>query len=413
MPKIKKILAKEILDSRGNPTIETTIFSKNNKATASVPSGASTGKKEAKELRDNGKRYQGKGVLKAIKNIEGPIAKRLIGRDSEEQEFIDEALIHLDGTENKTRLGANAILAVSMACLKLTAKENELPLFKQIMNTYKLKEARIPRPFFNIINGGKHAGNGLAIQEYMITPNAKKFSESLQKGTEIYHTLKNILEKKYGKQATNVGDEGGFAPTIKNIEIPLKEIQQASKKCGYEKETKYAIDAAATSFYKKPNYIINEETKTKEWLIKWYENMIKKYPLISIEDPLQEEDFKGFSEITKNIGSKVQIVGDDLLCTNLKLIKKAIEEKSCNTLLLKINQIGTITEAIRSAKLAEQNKWKIMVSHRSGETNENFIAHLAVALGCGEIKAGAPCRGERLAKYNELLRIEEDHKIKF
>ena len=412
MPKITKILAREILDSRGNPTVEATVITKNSKASASVPSGASTGKNEAIELRDKGTRYLGMGVLKAVRNVKGPIAKRLIGRDVGEQEFIDEALIHLDGTPNKSRLGANAILAVSMACARLGAKEENKPLFKYLMKSFKLKDAKMPRPFFNIINGGKHAGNDIAIQEYMISPKAKKFAEALRKGSEVYHVLKKRLAKKYGKQAVNVGDEGGFAPQIKCINAPLDEIMNAALEFTYANDIKLAIDAAATSFYTKSRYLVEGGFKTKKWLSKWYEDTAKAYPLISIEDPFSEEDFEGFAQLTKKIGKKVQIVGDDILCTNVKLIEKAIKEKSCNALLLKVNQIGTVTEAVRAAKLAMKNKWKVMVSHRSGETNDNFISHLAVALGCGQIKSGAPCRGERLAKYNELLRIEEEYKIK-
>ena len=412
MPKITKILAREILDSRGSPTVEATVFTKNNKASASVPSGASTGEHEAVELRDKGTRYLGKGVLKAVRNIKGPIAKRLIGRDILEQEFIDEAMIHLDGTPEKKRLGANATLAVSMACARLGAKEKDTPLFKHLTRTYKLRNTKMPRPFFNIINGGKHAGNDLAIQEYMISPKAKKFSEALRKGSEIYHALKEKLKRKYGKFAVNIGDEGGFAPPLKCIEAPLDEIMETALEFTYANDIKLAIDAAATSFYTKTRYLIEGGFKTKEWLKKWYIDTAKAYPLISIEDPFYEEDFEGFAELNKKIGKKVQIVGDDLLCTNIERINKAIEKKSCNTLLLKPNQIGTVTEAIRAAKLAMKNKWNVMVSHRSGETNDNFIAHLSVALGSGEIKSGAPCRGERLAKYNELLRIEEEYKVK-
>ncbi len=413
MALITKVKAIEILDSRGNPTIETTIYSENNSATASVPSGASTGKNEAVELRDQGKRFHGKGVMKAVENVNKIISKELIGKDVNKQTEIDKKLVNLDGTKNKSKLGANAILSVSMAVMKLSAKENNIPLFKQIMKTFNLKKARMPRPFFNIINGGKHGGNKIAIQEYLIMPKTKKFSEALQKGSEIYHQLKKNLGKKYGKTAINVGDEGGFAPMFKDSEKPLKEIMNAVKELKYQKNIKLAIDAAATSFYEHEKYEINEKLQTKEWLMRWYIDMIKKYPLISIEDPFEEEDFESFALLNKRIGKKIQIVGDDLLCTNPELIKKAIKYKSCNALLLKINQIGTITEAINAAKLAKKNKWKIMVSHRSGETNDNFIAHLAVALGCGEIKAGAPCRGERLAKYNELLRIEQEYKIKF
>ncbi len=407
MAKITKILAREILDSRGWPTVEAAVYTKNDKASASAPCGKSTGKNEAKELRDGGKRYLGKGVLKAVKNIKAPIAKRLIGRDVKEQEFLDEAMIHLDGTPNKKRLGANAILAVSMAAARLAANEKGIPLFKHLMQCYGFKKAKMPMPFLNIINGGAHAGNNLALQEYMINPRGKTFAEALRKGTEAYQTLKKQLEKKYGKSAVNVGDEGGFAPNINESKKPLQEIQTAIKKSGYSRDIKLAVDAAATSFYRRGKYFIDGKLRTKQWMMKFYSDIVKKYSIISVEDPFNETDFKSFAELTKKTGKKVQIVGDDLLCTNKKLIEKAIKEKSCNALLLKINQIGTITETVRAAKLAMKNKWNIMVSHRSGETNDDFISHLAVAIGCGQIKAGAPCRGERLAKYNELLRIEE------
>ncbi|OYT31648.1 phosphopyruvate hydratase [Candidatus Woesearchaeota archaeon] len=408
MAKILAIKARQILDSRGNPTIECELKVGSGKVIASVPSGASKGKNEALELRDGGKAYMGLGVEKAVKNINNKIAKKIIGKNPENQQQIDEIMLKLDATKNKTKLGANAILAVSIATAKAGAQAKGIPLYEHIAEIYGNKKPSLPVPSFNIINGGKHAGNNLEIQEYMIQPTgARRFSEALQIGSEIYHTLKKILQDKYSKQAVNVGDEGGFAPPMNNIEEPLTLIQEATAERGYTKKIKLAIDAAATTFWRNRNYYLDGEEYTPAELAAKYEELVKKHPLISIEDPFQEEDFTNFAKLTKKL-KKTQIVGDDLLVTNPYRVQKAIVQKSCNCLLLKINQIGTLTEALEAARIAKTAKWNIMVSHRSGETNDNFIADLAVGIGAQEIKAGAPCRGERLSKYNQLLRIEEE-----
>ncbi len=410
MPKIKNIKAIEILDSRGNPTIEVTVFTKNYSGTAAVPSGASTGKYEAVELRDGGKRYQGKGVQKAIRNVQ-KIAKLLKGKDCSKQKEIDLAMIKLDGTNNKSKLGANAILGVSLACARAAANSKNLELFKYLNKLTKTK-TKLPRPFFNVINGGKHADNNLSFQEFMISPNLRKYKDNLRAGSEVYHQLKKEIDKKYGKGSTNVGDEGGFAPEeMHKAEIVLKLLLKAIKKAGYKNKVDIAMDCAASEFYSKGKYVVDGKKLTKEKLLTRYLKLIKKYPIISIEDPFDQSDFDSFARLTKESKrikkNKIQIVGDDLTVTNPLRIIRAINEKSCNCLLLKVNQIGTLTEALEAAELARKNKWKVMVSHRSGETADTFIADLVVALGTGQIKAGAPCRGERTAKYNRLLKIEK------
>jgi len=399
---IIKIRAREILDSRGNPTIEADVWTKIGIGRASVPSGKSRGKYEAVELRDNEKKFLGKGVSKAIQNINGVIARNLVGMDCRKQSKIDNKLIKLDKTKNKSRLGANAILAVSIAAARIGALASGKELYQ-----YLGKERKLPIPCFNIINGGKHAGNNLAFQEYMIIPvKFHCFKDRLRAGSEIYHTLKKILEKKYTKKAINVGDEGGFAPPLSKVEMPLKLITQAIKKAGYENKVKIGLDCAANEFFSNGKYKVDNKSLTTKQLIEFYAELAKKYPIISIEDSFEEDDFKSFAELRKRI-RHVLIVGDDLLATNPERIKKAIRSRACSCLLLKPNQIGTVTEAINAGKIAKKAKWKIMVSHRSGETNDSFIADLAVSLGAEFIKAGAPCRGERLAKYNRLLRIEE------
>ena len=403
--KITKIKAREILDSRGNPTVEVDVYVGSKLFRAAVPSGASTGKHEAVELRDKQKRFLGKGVLKAVNNVNKIIAPKLKGKNPKSQEEIDKLMIALDGTSNKSKLGANAILGVSLAVARAGADGK--PLYKYLVKLSKTKP-RLPRAFFNVINGGKHAGNQLAIQEFMISPKMKTFKENLRVGSEIYHTLKSVILKKYGKDAINVGDEGGFAPPLKNAKEALDILTRAVTKAGYKGKVDIAVDAAASEFYKKGKYEIDNKKLTPKQLLNYYLKLIKKYHIISLEDPFQEEDFTSFAELTKK--SKIQIVGDDLLVTNQKRIETAIKNKSCNCLLLKVNQIGTITEAINAAKLAFKNNWKVMVSHRSGETEDTFIADLVAALGCGQIKSGAPCRSERTAKYNQLLRIEEEFK---
>ena len=405
MSSITNIKAREILDSRGNPTLEVDLFTLQTCQSASVPSGASTGKHEAWELRDGGKRYLGKGVQKAIKNVTQKIASLLRGIDCQEQRKIDELMIRKDGTENKKKFGANAILGVPLAAARAATAEQKKFLFQYLHSVAGLNRKPVmPRPFFNVINGGKHAGGKLPFQEFMIVPRAKSFAEALRMGSEVYHILKDVIEKKYGKEAANVGDEGGFAPPVKRAEEALDLLMEAIQKAGYKGKIDLALDCAASEFYKNGKYHLHTKM-SKEKLLDYYLHLIRKYNLISIEDPFEQEDFASFAELRRR--SNIQIVGDDLTVTNVKRVQKAIKNKSCTCLLLKVNQIGTLTEALDAVKLAYNNGWKVMVSHRSGETEDTFIADLAVAIGCGMIKAGAPCRGERIAKYNRLLRIEE------
>ena len=409
--KIKEVKAREVLDSRGNPTVECEIFTENSIARAIVPSGASKGIHEALELRDNGKRYHGKGVLKAVKNIKEIIAPKIIGKDCRNQREIDEIMLSLDGTENKSNLGANAILAVSMAVVKVSAIEEGIPLYERIGQLIDNSSYIMPIPFMNIINGGKHAGNKLDIQEYMIAPvNVANFKEAIRVSSEIYHELKEIIKRKYGKKAINVGDEGGFAPPLKRIEEPIKLIMKAIEKLDYANEVKLALDAAASEFYNENNKCYKVEGKeiSADELKEIYFKLLEDYPIISLEDIFAQDDWESWVSFRRETKGKVQIVGDDLLVTNIRRIENAIEEKACNALLLKVNQIGTISESLDAASLAFLNHWNVMVSHRSGETEDTFIADLAVGLGCGQIKAGAPCRGERTCKYNQLLRIEEE-----
>ena len=407
---IKDIKAREILDSRGNPTVEVDLHTENFMVRASVPSGASTGKHEAVELRDNNKRYHGKGVLQALVNIEKRITPKLIGLDVTQQHFIDVMMTRLDGTQNKAKLGANAVLAVSLAVCKAGAKSKNIPLFKYIQGLAETK-SKLPTPYFNVINGGKHAGNFLDFQEYMIAPQSDSFSDALKMGSEVYHELKKIIKKRYGLDAINVGDEGGFAPPLKDNETPLILLESAIRAAGYNKKVKIALDCAASEFYKKDKYVLGYKTSKKksvkgEELASIYIKLMHKYSIVSIEDPFAEDDWESWQYLMKK-APDLQIVGDDLLVTNVERIKTALDKDACNALLLKVNQIGTVTEAIQAAKLALGNNWTVMVSHRSGETEDTFIADLAVGLGCGQIKSGAPCRGERTAKYNQLLRIEE------
>ncbi len=406
--KILALRAREILDSRGNPTVEVDVKTKKGISRASVPSGASKGKHEAVELRDGGERFLGKGVAEAVNNVNTVIAKKIVSKNLSSAE-IDETLIKLDNTINKSRLGANAILGVSMACCKASALEENVPLYNYIAGLAKNKKFLFPIPAFNIINGGKHAGNNLDFQEYMIMPvGAKSFSEAVQIGSEVYHKLKEILEKKLGKFSVNIGDEGGFAPQLSCNDEPFDCIMEAVEELGYFRKVKLAMDAAANSFYFNGQYLLEKRKVYMRALTNEYLELIKAFPVISIEDPFYEEDFYSFAELTRKIGKEVQVVGDDLLATNPERIKRALSLNACNCLLLKINQIGTVTEAVESYALAKKHSWRVMVSHRSGETEDSFISDLAVGLGCGQIKAGAPCRGERVSKYNQLLRIEEE-----
>ena len=407
MSKIKDIKAREILDSRGNPTVEVDVLLESGaKGRAAVPSGASTGSKEALELRDNDpKRYQGKGVLKAVNNVNTIIKKSLIGLESSNQRQIDETMINLDGTENKTNLGANATLGVSLAVLKATAKEKNIPLYK-----YFGDEISLPRPMMNILNGGAHADNNLDFQEFMIIPNANNFKERLRIGSEVFHTLKKVL-KENGFN-TGVGDEGGFAPNLSTNEEALDMLMKAIEEAGYTpgKDVNFALDVAASEFYEDGIYNLKGANKklTSNELVDYYQTLIDKYPIISIEDPVDEEDWQGFRKMTEKYGDKIQLVGDDLFVTNIKYLQKGIDNKAGNAILIKLNQIGTFTETLETIKLAKENGYKTIISHRSGETEDVIIADLAVALNLGQIKTGSLSRSERTAKYNELLRIEED-----
>jgi enolase len=410
--KITKIFARQVLDSRGNPTIEVEAYFNNYMGRAIVPSGASTGKYEALELRDNRRDYQGLAVMKAVDNVNNILAKKLVGVEFLDQKAIDEFLIQLDGTTNKSKLGANAILGVSMAVCRLAANVKQKPLYEYLGEVAGIdkKNFRIPIPFANIINGGKHAGSSLKMQEFMIAPvNAKTFKDAVRMTAETYHILKGLVQEKYGKSAANVGDEGGFAPQLSTPEQALDLITEAIKKAGYKGKIKIAMDPAASEFYDttKQVYIMDREY-SKDEMVAYYLKLIKEYDIYSIEDPFDQDDFDSFKKLTEATSKyKIPIIGDDLLVTNPVRINMALEKRLCNALLLKVNQIGSVTEAINAAKLAMNNGWKVMVSHRSGETEDTFIADLAVGLGCGHIKLGAPCRSERVAKYNQLLRIEE------
>jgi enolase len=409
--KIKSMKAREVLDSRGNPTLEVDLVTDQGMFQAQVPSGASEGHYEALELRDGGKRYHGKGVAKAVKNVNDIITPKIKGKDPSQQKEIDSLLIELDGTENKSHLGANAILAVSLAVCRAGAANKKIPLYKHLSRLFsgKLKK-ELPLPSFNVINGGAHAGNDLDIQEFMIVPQKRSFSENLRSGSEIYHTLKEILKAKYGEGATNLGDEGGFSPPLRLAKEALDLIQKAVDESGYKNKVKIILDAAASEFYKKKEYRMNNLTFTSDGLLNFYSQLFKSYPILALEDPFAEDDWEGFQKITERFGKKIIIFGDDLLATNKKRIEEAEEKKACNGLLLKIDQIGTVTEALEAALLAQSFGWKIMVSHRSGDTCDSFIADLAFGIGADFIKAGAPARGERVVKYNRLLKIEEEIK---
>ncbi len=418
MSKIKSIVAREVLDSRGNPTIEADVFTQEGIFRAMVPSGASTGIYEAAELRDGDKkRYMGKGVLTAVDNINKKIAPALIGMDPCNQTEIDNKMIELDGTENKGKFGANAILAVSIAVCRAGAASQKLPLYRYIADMCSVRGFIMPVPSFNVINGGKHAGNKLAMQEFMILPiGAPSFREAMRYGVEVYYALKKIIKEKYGQDAVNVGDEGGFAPNIQENKEGLELLKRAIEISGYTGKVRIGMDVAASEFFNDKKYDLdfkNPENagnmiKSGDEMIELYKNFADEYGLISIEDPFDQDDWNSYKKLTSQIGSKVQIVGDDLLATNPERIKEAIEKKACNALLLKVNQIGTVSESIKACKIAMDAGWGVMVSHRSGETEDSFIADLVVGLGCGQIKTGAPCRSERLSKYNQLMRIEEE-----
>jgi len=428
MATIKKLQAREILDSRGNPTVEVDLTTDHGLFRAAVPSGASTGIYEACELRDGDKeRYCGKGVLNAVKNVNEIIAPALIGRDASKQQELDDYMVKtLDGTENewghnKSKLGANAILAVSMALCRAGAAAARKPLYQYIAQLAGTSEKKfvLPVPAFNVINGGSHAGNKLAMQEFMILPTGvESFRDAVRAGTEVYHTLKGLIKEKYGGDACNVGDEGGFAPNIQSNFEALDILSAAIEKAGYKGKVQIGMDVAASEFFTSDkmydldfkNTGEKDDAKNKisgEALMNMYKEFCEKYDMVSIEDPFDQDDFASYTLMTTEMGTTCQIVGDDLLVTNPKRIRHSLDVKACNALLLKVNQIGTVTESIDACKLAQENDWGVMVSHRSGETEDHFIADLVVGLRTGEIKTGAPCRSERLAKYNQLLRIED------
>ena len=405
--KIKEIKAREILDSRGNPTVEVDVTLENGiLGRASVPSGASTGVHEALELRDNDSaRYLGKGVLKAVNNVNTIIREKIVGMDVENQKEIDYAMISLDGTKGKNNLGANAILGVSLATLKAAALNSGKKLYE-----YVGSEKLLPTPMMNILNGGAHADNGLDFQEFMIIPSRNTIKERVRVGAEVFHNLKKVLKSK--GYNTNVGDEGGFAPNLKTNKEALDTIIEAIKLAGYVpgKDVNLALDVAASEFYNDGIYDIKGENKklTASELVEYYKNLVSEYPIISIEDGMAEDDYEGWTLLTKELGSNIQLVGDDLFVTNKELLEKCIELKMANAILLKVNQIGTVTETLETIDLARKNGYKTVISHRSGETEDTYIADLAVGLGLGQIKTGSLSRTDRMCKYNQLIRIEEE-----
>ena len=407
MSVINSVTAREILDSRGNPTVEVEVRLEDKSiGRAAVPSGASTGAFEAAELRDGGSRYLGKGVETAVKNVALKIAPAVIGMKADNQRSLDEKMIALDGTKNKSSLGANAILGVSLATARAAALSSNQSLFKYLGGG---SAKTLPVPMMNILNGGAHADTNVDIQEFMIAPiGAQSFKESLRWGAEIYHSLKSVLKKK--GLATSIGDEGGFAPNLESNRAALDLILVAIENAGFKVGTQIALamDVAATEFFEDGKYKFEGKLLTSEQMIAYYSELVSAYPLVSIEDPLDEDDWSGWAKLTAELGEKIQIVGDDLFVTNIERLTRGIESKTANALLVKVNQIGSLTETIDAVNLAHKNNYKSMMSHRSGETEDTTIADLAVALSCGQIKTGAPARSERVAKYNQLLRIEEE-----
>lgn len=409
--KIQKLIAREVLDSRGNPTVEAEIILENDfQGRAICPSGASTGEKEAVELRDNDKkRYGGKGVLKAVNNIDQIIAPALTQKTFGSQKDLDDFLIELDGTPNKSNLGANAILPVSMAFARASANSQGTPLYRYLNTDDKFT---LPVPCMNVINGGQHADNNVDFQEFMIAPhNAPSFSEAIRMGVETFHALKDILKSK--NYFTGVGDEGGFAPNLKSNEEALDVILQAIEKASYKSGTDISIclDPAVSELWQDGKYVLSKSTQqkyTSDHLIELWKSWVNQYPIISLEDGMGENDWDGWQNLTKEMGNKIELVGDDLLCTNEKLLQKAIDKNACNSILIKLNQIGTVTETLDTMALAKTNNYGRFMSHRSGETEDTFIADLAVATAAGKIKTGSGCRGERIAKYNQLIRIEQE-----
>jgi enolase len=408
--RIASIWARQVLDSRGNPTVEAEVRTASAMGRASVPSGASTGTHEAVELRDGDQtKYHGKGVTRAVANVNGILAKKLKGLDAADQSLLDRTMVRLDGTQNKGRLGANAILAVSMASARAASISRNIPLFSQLRRAPRYE---LPVPMMNVLNGGEHAGNELAIQEFLVEPvGAKSCSEGIQMGDEVYQSLKSVLISKHGRGAINVGDEGGFAPPLSKTREALASIRDSVKKAGYdEKSVRIGIDAAASTFYdaRSRTYNIDGESLGTQLLEDFYASLKDEFGLLTIEDPFQEEAFDSFASITRRLGNEVKIIGDDIYVTNVRRMRKGIRAKATNAVLIKLNQIGTVTETEEAIDLARKSRWSVAVSHRSGETEDPFIAHLATAFEADFIKTGAPARGERVAKYNELLRIEEE-----
>ena len=406
MMKIKNVIGREIIDSRGNPTVEVDVILENGiVGRAAVPSGASTGEREALEMRDGGTRYMGKGVLNAVANVNGALRDLVIGMDASNQKELDYAMMEADGNETKSKYGANAILGISMAAMKASAINKGLPLYKYIGEGTEL-----PKPMMNIINGGAHADNKLDFQEFMIIPNRDTIKERLRVGAEVFHNLKKVLNEK--GLSTGVGDEGGFAPNLESNTEGFELIIEAIKKAGYipGEDVNIAIDVAASEFYKDGKYHLVGEGRslTTDELIDFYEELVNTYPIISIEDPVDENDWEGFTKITERLGNRVQLVGDDLFVTNKKCLQMGIDKKAGNAILLKVNQIGTITETLETIELARQNGYKTIISHRSGETEDTTIADLAVGLNLGQIKTGSMSRTDRICKYNQLIRIEEE-----
>jgi enolase len=411
MSEIVEIHAREILDSRGNPTLEVDVFLESGAfGRASIPSGASTGEREALELRDgDSSRYLGKGVLKAVDNVNNEIADELIGMEADDQVAVDMKMLELDGTEYKSKLGANAILGVSLAVAKAAADEAGQPLYKYIGGT---GARELPLPMMNILNGGSHADNNVDIQEFMVMPaGASSFSEALRMGTEIFHALKSVLKSK--GYSTSVGDEGGFAPNLKSNEEALEVIMEAIVKAGYKpgQDVLLALDVASSELYKDGKYILENEAqkeKSADEMVDFYENLVNKYPIISIEDGMAENDWEGWKKLTDRLGKRIQIVGDDLFVTNPKILKEGISKGIANSILIKLNQIGSLTETLEAIEMAKRAGYTTVISHRSGETEDTTLADLAVAVNSGQIKTGSLCRTDRVAKYNQLLRIEEE-----
>ena len=407
--KIERIVGREILDSRGNPTVEVDLYTSDGMFRASAPSGASTGSFEAIEKRDGGGRYGGKGVLKAVEAINTVIAPALVGSDPADQEGLDRRMIELDGTENKGNLGGNAIVAVSIAAAKAGAAAKGIPVYAHIAQLSGRGGTVLPIPQMNVINGGKHAGVDDDVQEHLIMAiGAGSFTEALRMSAETYHALKGLIKEECGVAGIHLGDEGGFVPPIDRVEERLEMIKEAIDRAGYTGGIFLAIDSAASEFYRDGAYHIRERTMTPAELVEFYAGLVEKYPIVSIEDGMAEEDWDGWRLLTEQLGSRIQIIGDDVFVSNPKRVKRGIDEGSANALLLKVNQIGTVTEAIEAAKLALDASWNVIVSHRSGETEDPFIADLVVGLDVGQSKFGAPARSERTAKYNRLLRIEEE-----